>query len=127
MTPVQARKLVLVSMFLLGVIAIYRSKQGSESTFRRLWGLGVIGVVLSVAADFIPQIAGPFAGLVLLGSLTNGGDQAIQNLLGSVGSGRLATGGSQAGSSFVNTSPSTHVAVVPGPGGTTTVQHITGP
>lgn len=81
----QARKMVLVSIFLLGVIAVYREKQGQAgSLYKRLWGIGVIGVVLSLAADFVPTIAGPFAVLMVLGSLTSGGDKAIQNVLASV-------------------------------------------
>ena len=90
MTPgkAQARKMVLVSMFLLGVIAVYREKSpgGSGSLYKRLWGLGVIGVVLSLAADFVPTIAGPFAVLMVLGSITSGGDKAIQNVLSSASS-----------------------------------------
>lgn len=79
--------MVLVGAFLLAGIAVYRDRQaGSEAsdTFRALWGVGVVSLVLSLVADFVPQIAGPFAGLAVLGSLTNGGDQILQNMLGKV-------------------------------------------
>jgi hypothetical protein len=81
-----SRKMVLVSVILLAVIAVVRKAQGTEdgSVFKRLWGIGVIGVILSVTADFAPSIAGPFAVLTLLGSLTNGGDKVIQGVLASV-------------------------------------------
>lgn len=85
MTSESARKLVLVSMLLLAAISYYRVRQGDQGAlYKRLWGVGVIGLVLSVAADFVPGLAGPFSLLVLLGSLTNGGDQAIQGALSGV-------------------------------------------
>lgn len=86
MTPETSKRLVLVSATLLGGLSVYRDRQGQGSLYKRLWGIGVIFTLLSVVADFAPQLAGPFAGLVLLGSLTKGGDRAIQNLLASVSS-----------------------------------------
>lgn len=81
---VQARKMVLVSVFLLALISVYRDRQTSspEGTYRQLWGVGVVGMFLSLLADFLPTIAGPFAGLIVLGSLTNGGERIIANALG---------------------------------------------
>jgi hypothetical protein len=83
---VQARKLVLVSVLLLAVISVYRDRRRTDSagTFRVFWGVGVVGMFLSLLADFLPTIAGPFAVLVVLGSLTNGGDKALQSLLGAI-------------------------------------------
>lgn len=79
-----ARKLVLVATGGLLAINVYRADREQGSLYRRLWGTGVLGVMLSVAADFAPELAGPFALLVLLGSLTNGGDRVLQNVLGTV-------------------------------------------
>jgi hypothetical protein len=79
----QAKQAVLVSMLALIAIAVFRGKSTS-TVFKRIWGTGVLGVALSILADFAPAIAGPFAVLTVLGSLTNGGDTAIQNLLGKV-------------------------------------------
>lgn len=86
-SPAAARKLVLVSMLGLLAIAFYRARnpEADVNLYRRLWGVGVLGVMLSIVADFAPQVGGPFALLVLLGSLTNGGDRALQNALGNVG------------------------------------------
>jgi hypothetical protein len=99
-----ARRWVLVSMVGLLVLAAYKdAKQissGGEGLFKRLWGVGVLGLMLSAAADFVPQIAGPFALLVLAGYATSGGDKAIQNVLGKVsgsGSGTAPTLGTPAG------------------------------
>ena len=81
MSPVKAKQTVLVAMIALIAINLYRVKSDG-SMYKRLWGTGVVGVFLSILADFAPSIAGPFAVLTVLGSLTNGGDKALQNLLG---------------------------------------------
>jgi hypothetical protein len=93
--PTSARKMVLVSMFGLLVIAVFRARQPDTDVhlFRRLWGVGVLGLMLSVMADFAPTLAGPFALLTLLGAFTNGGDKAIQNFLSGLSG---SSGGSSA-------------------------------
>lgn len=108
-----ARKSVLVSILILYGIAIYRSKQPENDVnlFKRVWGITVIGAFLSLAADFIPTIAGPFAILTVLGSLTNGGDAALNNALAGLSS--------KAGAVTPNTTTTTNST-----GGTTIV---TGP
>jgi hypothetical protein len=95
-TPEQARRWVLVSMVGLLGMAAYKEAKGSTAgdvgMAKRLWGVGVLGLMLSAAADFVPQLAGPFAVLVLLGYATSGGDAAIENVLGKVsGSGSSQT------------------------------------
>lgn len=106
-TKVQARKMVLASLFVLALVSIYRDRKdssaaGQQGTFRVLWGVGVVGMFLSLLADFLPQIAGPFAGLVALGSLTHGGDQVIAKVLGTISPAPAA--------------PSTSSSSPPGPG-----------
>jgi hypothetical protein len=83
-----ARKMVLASMFALLAISVYRSKQPQNDVnlYRRVWGTAVLGLFLSIMADFVPTIAGPFAVLTVLGALTNGGDAAIQNALSGLSS-----------------------------------------
>ena len=84
-SKVQARKMVLVSAFLLAAIAVYRDRQqGTQATFKALWGVAVVSLVLSIVADFVPQIAGPFAVVTVLGSLTSGGSNLIDKMLGTV-------------------------------------------
>lgn len=82
MTPTRSKQIVLVSMLALMVIAVYREKQDRKDVglFKRIWGTGALGIMLSLLADFAPAVAGPFAGLVVLGALTHGGDQALVNL-----------------------------------------------
>lgn len=87
MTPVAAKKMVLMSVLGLLIVATYKGRTGKVATSTRLWGTGWLAVMLGVTADFAPQIAGPFSLLVLAGSLTYGGDQAFINLLGRAGAG----------------------------------------
>ena len=83
--PETARRWVLVSMVLLLIMGTYKgSKPGDVGMAKRLWGVGMLGTMLSMAADFVPQLAGPFAVLVVLGYATSGGDKAITNVLGKV-------------------------------------------
>jgi hypothetical protein len=102
--------MVLVGTFALLAINIYRGRKGETdiATYKRLWGTGVVGLMLSVLADFAPQIAGPFAVLIVLGSLTKNGDAVFTNAL----SGKFTvTGGAN--------SPDNR-AGPKGPGGTST-------
>ncbi len=82
MSPTKSKQIVLVSMVALIAIAVYREKQDRADVglFKRIWGTGALGVFLSLIADFAPSVAGPFAGLIVLGALTHGGDQALVNL-----------------------------------------------
>lgn len=79
-----ARRLVLVSIGWMAGVALYDSRaRGSGNTFKRMWGVGVIGLMLSLAADVAPQIAGPFAALTALGvTFSPNGEQALLNFLG---------------------------------------------
>jgi ABC-type Co2+ transport system permease subunit len=89
-TSNQAQRYVLISVFGLLIVAAYRGKlsDNKESFSKRLWGTGVLAIMLGLVADVAPQIAGPFAALILLGSLTTGGDKALNNFLGKASSGK---------------------------------------
>lgn len=78
---VAAKRTVLVSAFLLAAIAVYRNRSAGDS-FHALWGVGVVAMALSLLADFAPAVAGPFAALVVLGSLTEKGNNLIGAALG---------------------------------------------
>jgi hypothetical protein len=98
--PAQARRMVLVSLVgLLGLAAYRGNLSGDRGLAYRLWGVGMLGLMLSAAADFAPSLAGPFAVLVLLGYATSGGDKAIENVLGKV------SGGAPAGASTTTAPP----------------------
>ena len=119
--PTTARRWVLVSMIALLVMAAYKSASGKSAgdvgMMKRLWGVGVLGLMLSAAADFAPQLAGPFAVLVVLGYATDGGDKAIQNVLGKVsGPDQQQSPAQQAGQAAEGTAPGVQVPQAQGPG-----------
>ncbi len=67
MTPQQASRLVFVCGAIEAVYVLLRAnKNPGTDSFRSLWAIGVLTVGLAVAADFVPQVAGPFALLVLV-------------------------------------------------------------
>lgn len=82
-----SRRLVLISLIGLLGVAAYRGKLSTTdvSFQKRVWGVMVLGLILSTVSDLAPALGGPFALLVLLGSLTSGGDKAIQAFLGKIG------------------------------------------
>lgn len=121
-TPQAARRWVLVSMVALLGMAAYKGATGKGAgdvgLARRLWGVGMLGLILTAAADFVPQLAGPFAVLVVLGYATTGGDKAIENVLGKVsGAGRpIPSAAEQAGASAQGTPPGVRVPQPQQPG-----------
>lgn len=67
MTPATAARLVLVSTLGMAAITLAASRgRPHERTFRALWAIGVLSLGLGIAADVVPQVAGPFALLVLV-------------------------------------------------------------
>lgn len=69
-----ASKIVLVSGGIMAVWVLVSAPKGSTKTYKRLWGIGALTLGLSIMADFLPEIAGPFALLVLAaGTVKNQG------------------------------------------------------
>lgn len=68
MNPATANRMVLVSTgAMIAFVLIERHFNPAQvDTYKRLWAVGALGVGMSLAADFVPQIAGPFALLVLV-------------------------------------------------------------
>lgn len=129
---VQARKMVLASLAVVAFVSLYRDHKktdaGQQGTFRVLWGVAVVGMFLSLLADFLPTIAGPFAVLVALGSFTHGGDQALAKVLAKItpSSSSSPPPGPGSSSSTVRTGPNTQTTTTTTPT-TKTVVHATGP
>jgi hypothetical protein len=74
----QARQLVLVSMLGTGAVVVYdllghSGTLGPDESFRAVWSLALLFLLLAVMADTLPELAGPFALLVLLAVLVGRG------------------------------------------------------
>ncbi len=68
MDTATASKVVLISGGIMAVWVLVTPNE-QTATFKRLWGIGALTL-----ADFVPQIAGPFALLVLVaGGTKNSG------------------------------------------------------
>lgn len=80
----QARQLVLVSMLGTGGIVVYdlisHSELSADDSFRAVWSLGLLFLLLAVLADTVPEIAGPFALLVLL-AVAVGREAALSSII----------------------------------------------
>ena len=98
----QARRLVLLSVLTMFAVNAYRGRLSTAdvTVTKRLWGTGMVAIMLGFLADLAPQVAGPFAVLAALGLVTRSGDAAFTNLLGHA-SGRVASGPSSGISSGV--------------------------
>jgi hypothetical protein len=83
LSKLSARKTVLVAIALLFLLTFYRDRKSATpaGTYHVFWATGVVGLFLSLLADFAPAIAGPFAALIVLGSLTENGGAALDKLL----------------------------------------------
>ncbi len=68
MNTATANRMVLVSTgAMIAFVLIERHFNPAQvDMYKRLWAVGALGVGMSLAADFVPQIAGPFALLVLV-------------------------------------------------------------
>ncbi len=88
MTSAQASRVVLISgagMATFTLVQAKRQGRPSEKTFKALWAIGLLTLGLAIFADFAPEVAGPFALLVLIA-------MAVRNtgVLGSVIGGAAA-------------------------------------
>lgn len=101
-TAAQARRLVLLSVLTMLAVNTFRGRLSTAdvTVTKRLWGTGMLAIMLGFLADVAPQVAGPFAVLAALGLVTHTGDAAFTNLLGHA-SGRVASGPSSGVSSGV--------------------------
>lgn len=81
MGTARAKQIVLVSLLVMSAYAVGRdllhpSSIAKGSTYRQLWAIGALGIALALIADLTPEIAGPFAVLVVLAFVV-GGDKTI--------------------------------------------------
>jgi hypothetical protein len=89
MNPQTSRRLALLSLGAMFAVTTIRHVQGKQpgSTYRRLWATGALAIVLSVLADFAPEVAGPLALLIAMSYLMGAEDTIAEWLHGALGSG----------------------------------------
>lgn len=81
-----ARQLVLISMLLSGGVIMYdvlkhRDSLGADQSFRAVWSMALLFLLLAILADTIPELAGPFAALTTLAILI-GRQGALSSIVG---------------------------------------------
>jgi hypothetical protein len=81
-----ARQIVLISMFLTGGVIMYdilrnRGSLGEGQSFRAVWSMSLLFLLLSIMADTVPGVAGPFSALVTL-SVLIGRKGALSSIVG---------------------------------------------
>ena len=86
-----ARQIVLISMLLSGGVIMYdifKHKQtlGADQSFRAVWSMALLFLLLSIMADTVPELAGPFSALITL-SILVGRQGALSSIVG-VGTGK---------------------------------------
>lgn len=65
-----ATALVLLTGAILATLTLlHRGSLDSAKTYKRLWAAGLLTVALGVAADFVPELVGPFAILIIVGAV----------------------------------------------------------
>lgn len=67
MNSAQSSRVVVICAFLEAFFVLAKARQGTskDTTVKSLWAIGVITLGLSMLSDFAPQVAGPFAVLML--------------------------------------------------------------
>jgi hypothetical protein len=81
-----ARQLVLISMLLSGGVIMYdvlkhRDSLGSDQSFRAVWSMALLFLLLAILADTVPELAGPFAAVATLAILI-GRQGALSSIVG---------------------------------------------
>lgn len=89
MNPATSRRLVLLSLGTMFAVTTIRDVSGkggaSSSTYRRLWATGALTLLLSIVADFAPDVAGPFALLIAMTYVMGAEDSIAGWLHGAIG------------------------------------------
>lgn len=81
-----ARQIVLISMLLSGGVIMYdvlthKDNLGADQSFRAVWSMALLFLLLAILADTVPEIAGPFAGVTTLAILI-GRKGALSSIVG---------------------------------------------
>lgn len=109
MTSESANRLTLAALLVGSAAIIYTSRQQPFAvTYRRVWGLALLGIGATILADVAPNAVGPYMGLVALVFLlapTTG----LGKLVGAAEGAAGTTGGKGSGSTSSSSSGGTTV------------------
>lgn len=67
MSKATASTVVLLTGAVLVVLALLTPDQGAR--YKKIWAAGLLTAGLGVAADFVPEVVGPFAALVIIAAV----------------------------------------------------------
>lgn len=80
MNSSQAHSAVALSLVVMLGYGLVSGKGKQIGTYKQVWAIGVLGLLLSLIADFAPQVGGPLAILFGLGFVA-GGQQKINTVI----------------------------------------------
>lgn len=85
MNPDGARRIVLISFVVSGGVILYDvvkhgGSLGPGESFRAVWSLSLLFLLMAILADALPALAGPFAALVTL-AIVIGRRGALQGIV----------------------------------------------
>jgi hypothetical protein len=69
LSPQQSSRIVVICALIETIFVLthaHLSSQSTEKTIKSLWAIGALAFGLAIFSDFLPQVAGPFALLVLV-------------------------------------------------------------
>ncbi len=70
MNPSGAKTIVFISGGTLVALALIKSKSAADvSTYKAIWAAGLLTTGLSIFADFVPELVGPFAVLIIIAAV----------------------------------------------------------
>jgi hypothetical protein len=56
---------------LVSIALLRKNSASSGQTYRRIWAAGLLTAGLSVFADFVPELVGPFALLIIIAAVAS--------------------------------------------------------
>jgi hypothetical protein len=95
-----AKSIVLVTGLLMVAFVGIQVRNGTNqgSAYKKVWATGVLTLGLGVLSDFIPEVVGPFALLVLIAAYARN-QGALGGVIGSAGKASSAAGAAHKGTS----------------------------
>lgn len=87
MSTGQAHNAVMISLVVMLAYGLVTGKGQQIGTYKQVWAIGALGIVLSLVADLSPQIGGPLAVLFALGFIAGGQTKINTVITNAIGKG----------------------------------------